>query len=80
MTETNTPNVFEGCAVSPLLENFGVIVTEEGNFAQKEYFKAYDETDADGRVLFFETSSLAYAGTHLALVFGGRWLPVRAPL
>jgi hypothetical protein len=59
MTETDVPGTYEGCAVSPLLRNFGVVVAEGGDFVQKEYFKAYAETDADGNVTFFETTEVS---------------------
>jgi hypothetical protein len=51
--------VFEGCAKSPLLKNFGFVVPEGGDFVQKEYFKAYAEVDDDGTVIFFEWTEIS---------------------
>lgn len=59
MTETETPNSFEGCAISPLLKNFGFVVQEGGDFVQREFFKAYAETDLDGNVNFFEWTEVS---------------------
>jgi hypothetical protein len=59
MTETETPNVYEGCAMSPLLKNFGFLVQEGGDFVQREFFKAYAETDDGGNVTFFEWTEVS---------------------
>jgi hypothetical protein len=59
MTETEPPNSFEGCAISPLLKNFGVLVQEGGDFVQREFFKAYAETDDGGNVSFFEWTEVS---------------------
>lgn len=51
--------VFEGGAMSPLLKNFGYLVPEEGDYVQREYFKAYAEVDASGTVTFFEWTEIS---------------------
>lgn len=51
--------VFEGCAKSPLLKNFGFVVPEGGDFVQIEYFKAYAVVDDDGTVTFFEWTEVS---------------------
>jgi hypothetical protein len=51
--------VFEGCAVSPMLKNYGYVVPEGGDFVQKEYFKAYATVDATGTVTFFEWTEVS---------------------
>jgi len=51
--------LFEGCAKSPLLKNFGFVVPEGGDFVQIEYFKAYAEADEDGTVTFFEWTEIS---------------------
>ena len=52
--------VFEGCAVSPMLKNYGYVVPEGGDFVQKEYFKAYARVDpTTGTVIFFEWTEVS---------------------
>ena len=51
--------IFEGCAKSPMLKNFGFVVPEGGDFVQIEYFKAYAEVDEDGTVTFFEWTEIS---------------------
>jgi len=50
---------YVGCAQSPLIENFGFTVPEGGDFVQREYFKAYAETDGDGVVTFYEWTEVS---------------------
>lgn len=50
---------YVGCAQSPLIENFGFTVPEGGDFVQREYFKAYAETDGDGVVSFYEWTEVS---------------------
>ena len=50
---------FEGCAKSPLTKNFGFVKPEGGDFVQREYFKAYAETDGDGNVDFYEWTEVS---------------------
>jgi hypothetical protein len=51
--------IFEGCASSPLLKNFGFVKPEGGDFVQSDYFKAYADTDTDGTVTFFEWTEVS---------------------
>ena len=51
--------VFEGCASSPWLKNFGVLVPEGGDFLQHMLYKAYATTDANGVVTMFEWTETA---------------------
>lgn len=51
--------IYVGCAESPLIENFGFTVPEGGDFVQREYFKAYAETDGDGVVTFYEWTEVS---------------------
>jgi len=52
--------IFEGCAKSPLLKNFGWVVPEGGDFVQQEYFKAYAIVDSTtGTVTFFEWTEIS---------------------
>lgn len=51
--------IFEGCASSPMLKNFGFVKPEGGDFVQSEYFKGYAETGADGTVFFFEWTEIS---------------------
>lgn len=51
--------IFEGCAKSPLLKNFGYVVAEGGDYVQIEYFKAYAEVDEDGTVTFFKWTEIS---------------------
>jgi len=53
------PGIFEGCAASPLLKNFGFDVPEGGDFVQVEYFKAYATVDPAGTVTFFEWTEIS---------------------
>jgi hypothetical protein len=57
--DPNGDGVYEGCAKSPLLKNFGFLVPEGGNFVQKEYFKAYAVVDQSGTVTFFEWTEIS---------------------
>jgi hypothetical protein len=51
--------VFEGCASSPLLKNFGFVVPEGGGFGQTDYFKAFATTLPDGTVDFVEWTEVS---------------------
>jgi len=51
--------VFEGCAMRPMLKNFGFVVPEGGDYVQREYFKAYATVDATGTVIFFEWTEVS---------------------
>ncbi len=51
--------IFEGCAESPLLKNFGWVKPEGGDFLQKEYFKAWAHVMSDGTVLKFEWTEIS---------------------
>jgi hypothetical protein len=57
--DSDKDGVFEGCAESPLLKNFGVVVQEGGDYVQQEYFKAYAEVDDSGTVTFFEWTEVS---------------------
>lgn len=59
VTDPDGDGVYEGCAKTPLLKNFGFVVPEGGDFVQKEYFKAYAETDANGVVTFYEWTEIS---------------------
>ena len=51
--------VYEGCAMRPMLKNFGFVVPEGGDYVQREYFKAYAMVDATGTVIFFEWTEIS---------------------
>jgi len=59
LSDPDGDGIFEGCAKSPLLKNFGWVVPEGGDFVQIEYFKAYAEVDEDGTVIFFEWTEIS---------------------
>jgi hypothetical protein len=59
LSDSDKDGIYEGCAVSPLLKNFGFTKSEGGDFVQQEYFKAYAETDNDGTVTFFEWTEIS---------------------
>lgn len=59
LRDANGDGVYEGCAKSPYLKNFGVLVTEGGDFVQHNLFKAYAKVDSDGKVTFFEWTEVA---------------------
>ena len=59
LSDPDGDGIFEGCAKSPMLKNFGVVVPEGGDFVQMEYFKAYAEVDEDGTVIFFEWTEIS---------------------
>lgn len=59
LSDPDKDGIYEGCATSPLLKNFGFVKPEGGDFVQKEYFKAYAETDNDGTVTFFEWTEIS---------------------
>lgn len=51
--------IYEGCAKSPQITNFGFTVQEGGDFVQQEYFKGWAEVDDDGTVLSFEWTEIS---------------------
>lgn len=57
--DSDGDGVFEGCAKSPLLKNFGFVKPEGGDFVQREYFKASATVDASGTVTFFEWTEIS---------------------
>lgn len=59
LSDPDGDGIFEGCAKSPMLKNFGFVVPEGGDFVQIEYFKAYAEVDEDGTVTFFEWTEIS---------------------
>lgn len=50
---------YEGCAMSPLLKNFGFVKPEGGDFVQQELFKAVADVDENGTVTFFEWTEIS---------------------
>jgi len=59
MHDPDGDGIFEGCAKSPLIKNFGFVVPEGGNFVQQEYFKAYAVVDGSGTVTFYEWTEIS---------------------
>jgi hypothetical protein len=51
--------LYEGCANTPQLTNFGFTVKEGGDFVQQEYFKAWARADADGNVTEYEWTEIS---------------------
>lgn len=51
--------IYQGCAKTPQLTNFGFTVQEGGDFVQQEYFKAWARADADGNVLEYEWTEIS---------------------
>lgn len=59
LSDSDKDGIYEGCAKSPQLTNFGFTVKEGGPFVQQEYFKAWAETDDDGRVISYEWTEVS---------------------
>jgi len=59
MHDSDKDGVFEGCAKSPLLKNFGFVKPEGGDFVQQEYFKASATVGPSGTVTFFEWTEIS---------------------
>lgn len=51
--------IYEGCAKTPQLTNFGFTVKEGGDFVQQEYFKAWARTNGDYEVLEYEWTQVS---------------------
>lgn len=51
--------VYEGCAQSRLLWNFGLTVLDGGDFVQQEFFKAIAEVDGNGVATYFEWTEVS---------------------
>ncbi|CAN5664012.1 hypothetical protein BH23CHL2_BH23CHL2_10430 [soil metagenome] len=58
-TSDDGGHIYEGCAKTPQITNFGFTVQEGGDFVQQEYFKAYAETDSTGTVTFYEWTEVS---------------------
>jgi hypothetical protein len=59
VSDADRDGIFEGCAKTPQLTNFGFTVAEGGDFVQREYFKAYAQVDGDGTVTFYEWTEIS---------------------
>ena len=59
MRDRDGDGVYEGCASTPWLSNFGVLVPEGGDFLQQNYIKIHAVTNGDGVVTFFEMTEIS---------------------
>lgn len=59
MQDADRDGIYEGCAKRLQLTNFGFSVTEGGDFVQHEYYKAWAETDENGRVTSYEWTEIS---------------------
>ncbi|MGD8374799.1 MAG: hypothetical protein PVF68_01555 [Acidobacteriota bacterium] len=59
MHDPDGDGVFVGCSSSPWLKNYGLLVSEGGDFLQQNRYKAFAVTDENGVVTAFEWTEVA---------------------
>ena len=58
MRDPEGDGTFVGCKASPWLKNFGLLVSEGGDYLQQSLYKVYAKTDATGMVTSLEWTEI----------------------